>query len=254
MNITVYLDILFLKLFILESVFLFGGGYWLGSNRLKDRKFYCRILITALIQSLIIIGLYSILLSTSQVLLVILEVIVIFAGFWFCYRLRGRNCFWAMILALVQTMICLGNTFTKIQGILITAGLLFGFRKKDKQEMIYEIKFLYGGNVITCKAILDTGNALREPYRNRAVCVAERNVFGELLDEENDMEGMIYIPFHSVGHRNGLMKALVMHNVKISSKQNAIVLPEMVVGIMEEQLDAKRKYQMLLHKEFIKYF
>lgn len=254
MNITLYLDVIVLKFFLLEIMFLYGGGFWFGSKKWKDKGFNLRILITALIQSFLFVGLYIWLLNCSQVILVICEVFCIALGFWFCYGLRGFDSFFAMLLALTQTMICLGKPFVKLPGIVLAAILLFGFHKKDKQEILYDTQFLLEGKVVTCKAIIDTGNSLREPYKNRAVCVIEKAVLEELLDGRYDMENMFYVPFHSVGQNKGLMKAFVTHNVIISSKQNRIVLPEMVVGIMEEQMDIGNKYQMLLHKEYVKYF
>lgn len=76
--------------------------------------------------------------------------------------------------------------------------------KKAPKNKEYYVTVSNGGKSVSCTALMDTGNNLREPFSGYPVITADKSVFGELF---RDDEKFRLIPISTVGGE-GLLKAL----------------------------------------------
>lgn len=138
---------------------------------------------------------------------------------------------------------------------------------------LYQIKISYEGMKIDACALMDTGNALYDPFSQSPVIVVEfssiKKFFPESIQElfnekkENDL-GLLtkyisgcpirskirVIPFSSLGTPNGMLLGFKPDQVEIIEKDHSIkVLKDVVIGIYNQRLSKDNKYQALLHPD-----
>lgn len=142
-------------------------------------------------------------------------------------------------------------------GTLLTAAAAAGivwlclhFRKKKKQEL-YTVKLDFYGETYTCKALVDSGNSLYEPYGRRPVSVLERQAVETLLSRIPP-EKRYLIPFHSIGKKHGLLEAAQLPKIEVEEDGERVIFPKSVVAFSEERLTEKENYQMILHPEHVR--
>lgn len=109
------------------------------------------------------------------------------------------------------------------------------FRKKSLRQYS-RVTLEYLGKSVELKALIDTGNMLRDPISGKKVLIAEAGKLSGLFDfdmeeifgRDNITEGLPQgfrlIPFSSIGNKNGLLAAFVPDMVKVDSiNQNNII-------------------------------
>lgn len=97
---------------------------------------------------------------------------------------------------------------------------------------------------------MDTGNHLTEPMTGRPVSIlnwqeAEKlRQFRQIQEEGN---GYLYIPYHSVGTSKGWMMGIVIEEMTIRCRDREIRIPHPVLAVSREKVSLRDEYQMLLH-------
>lgn len=128
--------------------------------------------------------------------------------------------------------------------------LYLHIRKKRKRDFC-TVKLDFYGETCVCRALVDSGNGLREPYGGRPVSVLEKQAAGELLSRVPP-EKHYLVPFHSIGKEHGLLAAVELPQIEVEEGEESMVLKRAVVALSEETIAQKGNYQMILHPQHVR--
>lgn len=129
--------------------------------------------------------------------------------------------------------------------------------KLKKKDMIYEMKVKILEKEINVKAMLDTGNMLKDPITKMPVVVIEKEKLNETLPKEllENIEGILggekdcynyelddeyvnkikIIPFSSIGKQNGLMIGIKADEITIQGDEFK-EYKNVIIGISPQKL------------------
>ena len=93
--------------------------------------------------------------------------------------------------------------------------------------------------------IIDTGNGLRDPVSGKPVSILDKTVARQFLGNVK-MSQVRYIPYHSIGKKEGVLLALTIDRMCIH-KEEAYWIQNPLVGVSEEMISAEGEYQMILN-------
>ncbi|MTI70763.1 MAG: sigma-E processing peptidase SpoIIGA [Firmicutes bacterium] len=153
--------------------------------------------------------------------------------------------------------------------------IVWGFiqTRISKDHVYIPITIKLNGNMVNLKALLDTGNSLKDPISDIPVIVAEFKAIKQLLPvdiqmifdkyDEDDLEIITnilsksvdeikfrIIPFKSLGKENGMLLGFKPDKVIINQDEEKI-LSQIVVGIYNNNLSKDNDYVALLHPEIL---
>ncbi len=143
---------------------------------------------------------------------------------------------------------------------------------KTKYAVDVEVRF--GDKHISTKALIDTGNSLREPFSKRPVMIMEASLFRDVLPVAvknwgktemvhdlglftEKLKGTTWenrirlLPFYSLGTRRGLMLGLVPDEVQIKINTQVVKKYDSVIGVYPGQLSSEKGYFALIHPELL---
>ena len=152
-------------------------------------------------------------------------------------------------------------------------------RKMTKKDMIYKIEVKLNGKIIKTKALVDTGNMLKEPITNLPVVVIERSLLYDSIPKEilNHLEEIIggdfekipeeirikyisklkLIPFSSLGKQNGMLIGIKPEYLKVikgeedNNEEVAEIKENVILGIYDKSLTKRGEYRALMGMEFV---
>lgn len=129
-------------------------------------------------------------------------------------------------------------------GLKYALGFVLAARKKDSH--FYQVTMYYRGKKKTVTALLDTGNRLYEPVTHRPVHVV---TYESLKDLCESVTSVIYIPFNSVGKKEGVMPGIFLDEMEIRQGDVVKMIDKPLVAVCRRPLSAAGEYQMLLHED-----
>ena len=161
-----------------------------------------------------------------------------------------------------------------ILGIILIKITINNVKSKITQKNIfYDIEVFIGNKRTKIKALLDTGNMLKEPISNMPVVVIERVLLYNCVPKEilNNLDSIMggdfekvpdriqkeyisklkLIPFASLGKSNGMLIGIKPEYLKIIKKDETIEEKNIILGIYQQSLTKKGEYQALMGMEFI---
>ena len=164
-----------------------------------------------------------------------------------------------------------------ISAIIAFGIIIIGFKivksKISPKDMYCNIEITLNQKNIKTKAIIDTGNFLKEPITNTPVIVIEHTLLYECIPKEilNHMENILggdfskipdkvkeeyisrlkVIPFSSLGKQNGMLLGIKADSVKIEKEEEEIINQDVIIGIYNKSLTKKGEYRALLGIELI---
>ena len=166
-----------------------------------------------------------------------------------------------VILAAIVAFVIIISAFTIIKS------------KMTKKDMIYDIEIKLNGKTIKTRALVDTGNMLKEPITNTPVVVIEHTLLYECMPKEilNHLEDIIggdfekipeeirkeysprlkLIPFSSLGKQNGMLIGIKAKYLKIIKEEEIEEKENIILGIYDKSLTKKGEYRALMGMEFI---
>jgi len=131
-----------------------------------------------------------------------------------------------------------------------------------KKNIFCEVEIFVGNNKTTVKAIVDTGNMLKEPITRIPVIVVESGRLNTVLDEKvlNNIERIIngnvdigeyitklkVIPFTSLGKQNGLLLGFKPDSVNIKFEEEKHENIKAIIGIYDKELTKTGVYNALV--------
>lgn len=141
--------------------------------------------------------------------------------------------------------------------------------KLSVKDMFCDVKIFNNGKERKIKAMIDTGNFLKDPITNSPVIVIEKRKLEELLPEEilentnKIINGKIEItdnryisklrilPFSSLGNQNGLLLGFKAERVETKINNDYISRDDVIIGIYDKKLSANEKYYCLVGLNYL---
>ncbi len=138
--------------------------------------------------------------------------------------------------------------------------------KLNNKNTFIEIE-LYNKNKMTkARALLDSGNMLKEPISQKPVIVVEKTTLSKIIPEEvldyiekivggddqekNEMQEYLskirIVPFMSLGKENGMLIGIRLDKIKINTEDIRLEKENIIAGIYEKKLTKDNKYNALI--------
>ena len=285
---TVYLDIIFLENLCINCIILLATAIIC-----KNAISVARILLSSLIGSIYAVVVY---LSISEIFSnIILKILLSVCMVHIAYNSKNTKALLKQLLIFYLTSFTFGGVafallyFVKPQEILIKNGVLIGtypikialvgvivgftiitiafknYKKKlSKKDMFCNITINFQNKYKTIRAMIDTGNLLKEPLSGSPVVVVEKEELLEIIPKEilSNAEEIIsgkyntslneyaskfrVIPFTSLGKENGLLLGLKIDNLQIEYDEQENNIKGAIVGIYNKKLTKTNNYNALV--------
>ncbi len=286
---TIYLDIVFIENLILNYIIIYSV-----SVILKKPKKYIRIFFGSLIGAIYTVVTYftGITVYSNVIFKFILSIVIVYISFspqnikglWkdllyfylitfvfggvvfgFIYIVRPQDIFLENEIGI--EVIIVGAI---IAFVLVILGFKIIKNRLRKKEMFCDIRIKINNKMIETKAMIDTGNFLKEPITGKSVIIIEHTLLYEIIPKQilNNLEGIIggdfsnvaeeikneyitrlkLIPFSSLGKQNGMLIGINVDNVEVLRENESIKLEkqEIMIGIYNKSLTKNGEYRALI--------
>lgn len=156
---------------------------------------------------------------------------------------------------------------------IITIGFKVVKNKISAKDMYCDIKIKLNHKEIETKAMIDTGNFLKEPITNTPVIVVEHTLLYNCIPKEilNHLENILggdfseipknikeeymprlkVIPFSSLGKQNGMLLGIKAEEVVIKNEEESKIKENVIIGIYNKSLTKRGEYRALLGIELM---
>ena len=292
---TIYLDVIFLENIVINYIMLYVTGI-ISKAQIKQKRLFLGALIGAIYS--IIYYLFRLKIYSSFIIKIILSIVIIYVAFnssnlkellkkvllfylssfvfggaaiAIIYMVNSQN-------ITIQNGVLVGSYTlrTILIGIVVayfTIILAFKIIKISKKDLICEIEVTLNNKEIKTKALIDTGNLLKEPITNLPVIVMEHTLLYDILPKEilNNVEEILggdfskvpedikeeysaklkVIPFSSLGKQNGMLLGIKAENLIINLKEETRKIDKVVIGIYNKSLTKNGEYKSLLGIETV---
>lgn len=119
----------------------------------------------------------------------------------------------------------------------------------EKGNRYCEVEIFFEDKKDRLRALIDTGNTLRDPVSNDPVSVIDKASAKELT-EGKEPERFRYIPYHSIGKKEGVMPAFRLDKIQIIRDGNKMNVEYPLVAVSEEELGSEN-YQMIINPDIL---
>ena len=293
-KITIYVDVIFLENLIMNSIILYATAIIL---KIKPKT--VRVIISSTIGSIYSIILYvtNMKIYTSIISKIILSAIMVYVAF----NPQNVKKMWKQLLIFYLTSFVFGGVslyliyVIKPQNILMKNGMFAGqyvlkvimlgaivafiiikislkiIKTKFNPKDIYcKIKFKLNGKQVETKAMIDTGNLVKEPITNTPVVIVESSLLYGVLPKEilNNLENILggnleeipeeiqleyisklrCIPFASLGKQNGMLVGIKPEKIEVINEQTE-ENKNAIIGIYNKSLTKRGEYKALIGLE-----
>ena len=294
---TIYVDVVLIENLIMNYIILLATGLIL-----KTKLKHLRLIIASLLGAIYSIVAYINFLEiySNFFLKILLSVIIVYIAF----NPQTMKKMWKSLLIFYLTSLVFGGAafaliyIIRPQDILMKNGLFLGTyplktvilaaivafiviitaftivkTKVTKKDMFCNIEIKLNGKILKTKALIDSGNMLKEPITNTPVVAIERSLLYEYLPKEilNHLDDIIggdlekipeeirnqyisrlkLIPFSSLGKQNGMLIGIKPEYLKIIKEEQEIKKENVILGIYNKSLTKKGEYRALMGMEFI---
>lgn len=289
---TVYLDIIFLENFILNFIILYAV-----SLVIKEKVSYIKLMIASLIGASYGMIYYLINFQSKWNLIfkIILSVVMVYISFMpksFKEFIKQITFFYLVSFVFggaslgviymvnagkisIRNGIIVGNYTLKTIFIgvilaftIITVAFKLVKNRISKKDLFCNIKIIINQSKINVKAVIDTGNFLKEPITNIPVIVVEKDILRNFVPKEilENIENILggdlknipeniqneymsklkVIPFSSLGKQNGMLLGIKADGVVVEIDNEEKYVEKVILGIYTKKLSKKDEYNALL--------
>ena len=292
---TIYLDVIFLENIVINYIMLYVTGI-ISKAQKKKKRLFLGALIGAVYS--VIYYLFRLKIYSSFIIKIILSIVIIYVAF---KSTNFKDLLKKILLFYLSSFVFGGAAIAIIymvnsQNITIQNGVLvgsytlrtvligivvayftiiFAFKiiKISKKDLICDIEVTLNNKIIKTKALIDTGNLLKEPITNLPVIVMEHTLLYDVMPKEilNNVEEILggdfskipehmkeeyssklkVIPFSSLGKQNGMLLGIRAENLIINLKEETRKIDKVVVGIYNKSLTKNGEYRSLLGLETV---
>ena len=288
----IYIDMLFLENFILDFIILYVTGL-ISKNKIK----FLKLIFGSALGAIYVVMYYFIKINvySNIIIKLLLSIIMIYISFVptnFKEMLKLTVFFYLISFVFggaalsviymlnsrritIQNGILIGNytirtIFIGVVIACIVTIIAFKFVKAkfSKKDLFCNIIIKINNKQIKTKAMLDTGNFLKDPITNIPVVVVEYTVLydmipKEILDNIEDILGgdlekipenikneymskLKVIPFSSLGKQNGMLLGLKADGLIVDNEGEVKNIDKVIIGIYNKKLSKKGDYSALL--------
>lgn len=140
--------------------------------------------------------------------------------------------------------------------------------KISKSDLFCNIVIKINNKKVKARAMVDTGNMLKEPISNIPVVVVTSEVLKDVVPKEilENIENILggdlknipddikkeymlklkIIPFSSLGKQNGMLLGLKAQELEVEEENETKTIKQVIIGIYGKKLSKKDKYNALL--------
>lgn len=292
---TIYIDIIFLENIIMNFIILLSTGLVL-----REKISYTRIFVASILGSVYVVVTY--ITNLKSLFGIFMKILLSIAMTYIAFNSKKVKTHLKEILTFYLVSFAFGGAaiatiyFVKPQNILIKNGVyvgryatttillgaILGFilvnivfkiikKKITKSEMNCIMKVKLDEREEIVKAMLDTGNMLKDPITLMPVIVVEKEMLYDFLPKEilNNLEKIIggdtkevteknveymskfrIIPYNSIGRQNGLMLGFKADKVKIIIDDEEKEVNNAIIGIFNESFNSNT-YSALISLEIL---
>ncbi len=286
---TIYIDIILLENLCMNYIMLFATGL-INKVQIKKMKILLSSLLGAtyaVVSMLNIIQAYS-----SLILKILLSIAMIYLAFspknikllfrqliiFYLVSFAFGGCAFALLYfvkpeeILIRNGVFIGTYPIKIAimggilGFLIVNIAFKSIKKKfTKEDLFCNVIIRFEEKEINVKALIDTGNLLKDPISGLPVIVVEKTKVEEIIPkyvlknfnktlggednvniEDKYISRFRVIPFSSLGKQNGLLLGFKADEVKIETDETTRNISNVIIGIYEKSLTKNGAYTGLI--------
>ena len=257
MHYELYIDVLFLTNFMMDSLVLLSVNQLLKCSTTTGRIFCTGALGAGLTCGLLFLPMPSIL--TLILHHTIVNTVLIIVGL----KIKNRRLFAKAFALFYISSFLFGGILNAFRPYIKMTGLWFAIsvgsyflmkiiyqflmRAKRARERMLEVTLCTSSGEHRMTALLDTGNHLSDSLSNEPVSVIDQTLARLLLTSEDLRSGIRYTPYVSVGNQ-GMMPILRVRGIRIHQEEERWV-EKPLIGICEQYISEKNEYQMILHPD-----
>ena len=145
--------------------------------------------------------------------------------------------------------------------------------KIDSKDMYCNIRIKISGQIVSTKAMIDTGNLAKEPITNTPVIIAESSLLYDILPKEilNNLDMILggdlskipekiqsqymsklrCIPFSSLGKQNGMLLGIKADEIEVEREEDKKITKNVIIGIYDKSLTKRGEYRALVGLDLI---
>jgi len=289
---TIYIDIVLIENLIMNYIILFAT-----SIIIKIKAKHMRLIIASLIGAIYAVIAYMNILKiySTMILKIVLSIIIVYIAFnpknikklmkqillfYLTSFVFGGAAFFLIYVVKPQNIIMRNGVFVgtyplKIAMLGATVGfvvIVSAFKiirsRLSKKSLICNVYIKLNKKEINTKALIDTGNLLKDPISNDPVIVVEHTLLYDIIPKEildnvekilgGDLENfsedikseyiskLKVIPFSSLGKQNGMLLGMKADEINIESEEENVTKNNVIVGIYDKSLTKRGEYRALV--------
>lgn len=116
-------------------------------------------------------------------------------------------------------------------------------------EFQCRVTFYLDGEEYSWRALIDSGNSLTDPDTGKPVCILEQSVIEPLL-KRRGLAMFSFVPYSSIGNTNGELPTVQLGRICIHRSTEKWV-DNPIIGICSQKLSSDGKYQMILNPDML---
>lgn len=295
MHQVVYVDVVFLENFFMNYLLLYFvkrfcnfkskwwrvslgaalGSFYVFAVFFKDVNFTCSAILKFLVSVLMILAAFPIKTKKSLVKTIILFYIAafitsgsIFALFYFL-NTNFETVNGSFVIKDIKTWhIIIGSIAANLL-IKLAFDFFDNYHKVRKEKINLGIKFM--NKYVKIKALIDTGNSLREPLSNKPVIVVNREAVDCILPDDlkefalhnkglelykssltiDSCNRIRLIPYKALGIDNGVLLGLCVDSIEVNSGELNVIINNGIIALYDRPISENNDYDALAYPEIL---
>ena len=140
--------------------------------------------------------------------------------------------------------------------------------KMSIKDLFCTVKIIDNGTEKKVKALLDTGNFLKDPITNLPVIIVEKEklidilpreilentnkiISGEFEIKDIYISKLRVLPFSSLGKQNGMLLGFKVEKVIVILNEEEVIRNDVIIGIYDKKLSINEKYECLIGMNYL---
>lgn len=248
MELTIYIDVLWLRTFFVELLVCLFVKLWLRQSCPALRIFFVTALATAAQIMLFVLAGYGLVTALGGFALRA-------ATLYYLFRPRTCGIFFRLFLWSLAAMLAAGGILGAAQvhlprscwfpagGVLCAGSMLISLLLEERHiqhdAQLYQVTLNCGAQCVKLTGLHDTGNRLTDPYVHAPVYILTQSAYQKLLPAQAAVR---FIPFATVGAPHALMEVFTIDALEWEGGKQA----QVVVGKADDELFAGKDYGLIL--------
>lgn len=248
MEVTIYIDVLWLRTFFVELLVCIFVNLWMKQGRPTARILWMSAVAVSLEVLLFVVAGYGVVFAAGSLALRMMLIKILF-----CPKRQGvffRLFLWSLAATIAAGGIleichehlpksCWFATGSVLCALGVMISLILEERRVQHDQMLYRVKLLHKGNMTEVVGLHDTGNRLIDPYVHAPV-----NILADAEAQALQLNPACgrFVPFSTVGAAEGLMEVWTIDAIEWQGERRERV----VVGVAEDALFEGKDYRLIL--------